>query len=120
MPALQRFSPTPRRVGVAPALDVAGSRPVLTDSSPRGVFDTFDPEGVGDMIQGFAAGMDTHVVRIMNAPDARARRNAIDEAVKRLKLYSVATDRILGLPDRSTVVLTRKQLEKMVALLPSG
>ncbi|MFV8320382.1 hypothetical protein [Mycobacterium sp. 23] len=84
------------------------------------MFDTFDPKGVGDMIQGFAASMDTHVVRVVNAPDARARRNAIDEAVKRLKLYGVATDRILGLPDGSTVVLTRKQVEKMVVLLPSG
>lgn len=72
------------------------------------------------MIQGFAASMDTHVVRIVNARDARARRNAIDEAVKRLKLYGVATERILGLPDGSTVVVTRKQVEKMVALLPSG
>ncbi len=84
------------------------------------MFDTFDPEGVGDMIQGFAASMDTHLVRIMNAPDARARRKAIDDAVRRLKLYGVATDRILGLPDGSTVVVTRKQVEKMVALLPSG
>lgn len=72
------------------------------------------------MIQGFAASMDTHVVRIVNAQDARARRNAIDEAVKRLKLYGVATERILGLPDGSTVVVTRKQVAKMVVLLPSG
>lgn len=99
-------------------------RPVLTEliteGVQEGVFDTFDPEGVGDMIQGFAANMDTHLVRIMNAPDARARRKAIDDAVRRLKLYGVATDRILGLPDGSTVVVTRKQVEKMVALLPSG
>jgi AcrR family transcriptional regulator len=99
-------------------------RPVLTEliteGVQQGVFDTFDPEGVGDMIQGFAASMDTQVVRIMNAPDARARRKAVDAAVNRLKLYGVATDRILGLPDGSTVVLTRKQVEKMVALLPIG
>ncbi|KQH77457.1 TetR family transcriptional regulator [Mycobacterium gordonae] len=99
-------------------------RPVLTEliaeGVQEGVFDTFDPEGVGDMIQGFAASMDTHLVRIMNAPDTRARRKAIDDAVRRLRLYGVATDRILGLPDGSTVVVTRKQVEKMVALLPSG
>ncbi|MHA7649549.1 TetR/AcrR family transcriptional regulator [Mycobacterium sp. ML4] len=96
-------------------------RPVLTelitDGVRQGVFDTFDPEGVGDMIQGFAASMDTHVIRIMDAPNARTRRAAIDDAVRRLKLYGVATDRILGLPDGSTVVLDRKQVEKMVAPL---
>jgi hypothetical protein len=38
-------------------------------------------------------------------------------SVRRLKLYGIATDRILGLPDGSTVVLNRKQVEAMVALL---
>jgi hypothetical protein len=42
---------------------------------------------------------------------------SIDDSVKRLKLYGIATDRILGLPDGSTVVLDRKQVEAMVALL---
>ncbi|WP_319447247.1 MULTISPECIES: TetR/AcrR family transcriptional regulator [unclassified Mycobacterium] len=96
-------------------------RPVLTDliaqGVAEGVFDTFDPEGVGDMIQGFAAGMQNHLVDVLNAPDARSRRKAIDVSVMRLKLYGVATDRILGLPDGSTVVLDRKQVEAMVALL---
>lgn len=96
-------------------------RPVLTEliteGVQQGVFDTFDPEGVGDMIQGFAANMNSHLIRVMNAPDPRARRRAIDDMVKRLKLYGIATDRILGLPDGSTVVLDRKQVEKMVTPL---
>jgi TetR/AcrR family transcriptional regulator, cholesterol catabolism regulator len=96
-------------------------RPVLTEVIAQGVhegvFDTFDPEGVGDMIQGFAAGMQKNVVDVLNAPDAKSRRKAIDVSVTRLKLYGVATDRILGLPDGSTVVLDRKQVEAMVALL---
>jgi hypothetical protein len=37
--------------------------------------------------------------------------------MKRLKLYGIATDRILGLPDGSTAVLDREQLEAMTALL---
>jgi hypothetical protein len=81
------------------------------------VFDTFDPEGVGDIIQGFAASMQKDLVDVLNAPDAKSRRKAIDASVKRLKLYGVATDRILGLPDGSTVVIDRKQVEAMVALL---
>jgi AcrR family transcriptional regulator len=96
-------------------------RPVLTEvitqGVQEGVFDTFDPEGVGDIIQGFAASMQTNLVHVLNAPDAKSRRKAIDDSVKRLKLYGIATDRILGLPDGSTVVLDRKQVEAMVALL---
>jgi hypothetical protein len=85
------------------------------------VFDTFDPEGVGDIIQGFAASMQKYLLHVLDAPDAKSRRKAIDDCVKRLKLHGIATDRILGLPDRSTVVLDRRQVEAMVALLrPTG
>jgi AcrR family transcriptional regulator len=95
-------------------------RPVLTEVITRGVhdgvFDTFDPEGVGDMIQGFAASLQTNLVHVLDAPDARSRRNAIDDCVKRIKLHGIATDRILGLPDGSTVVLNRKQVEAMALL----
>lgn len=96
-------------------------RPVLTEVITQGVregvFDTFDPEGVGDMIQGFAASMQTNLVDVFNAPTTKLRRKAIDNSVKRLKLHGIATDRILGLPDGSTVVLDRKQVEAMVALV---
>lgn len=96
-------------------------RPVLTqlitDGVNEGVFDTFDPEGVGDMIQGFAARLQRNLVQLLDAPDAKARRKAIDDCVKRIKLHGIATDRILGLPDGSTVVLSRKQVEAMVALI---
>lgn len=96
-------------------------RPVLTEviaqGVDEGVFDTTDPEGVGDIIQGFAASMQTNLARVFNAPDATSRDGAIDDAVKRLNLYGVATDRILGLPDGSTEVLDRKQVEAMVALI---
>lgn len=96
-------------------------RPVLTEviaqGVDEGVFDTADPEGVGDIIQGFAASMQTNLARVFNAPDATSRDGAIDDAVKRLNLYGVATDRILGLPDGSTEVLDRKQVEAMVALI---
>ncbi|SEH75845.1 DNA-binding transcriptional regulator, AcrR family [Mycolicibacterium rutilum] len=96
-------------------------RPVLTEVIAQGVyegvFDTFDPEGVGDMIQGFAASMRKTLVGTLNAPDPTSRQEILDVCVKRLKLYGIATDRILGLPDGSTVVLDRKQVEAMIALL---
>ncbi|TDZ95526.1 TetR/AcrR family transcriptional regulator [Mycobacteroides salmoniphilum] len=97
-------------------------RPVLSEVIARGVadgvFETFDPEGVGDMIQGFAANMGATVQQIIVAPDARARAEAIDAAVQRQRLYGVATDRILGLPDGTVEVLDRNQIERLVAALP--
>ncbi|OHT88942.1 TetR/AcrR family transcriptional regulator [Mycobacteroides saopaulense] len=96
-------------------------RPVLTEviatGVAEGVFQTFDPEGVGDMIQGFAANMGVTVQRITAAPDARARTEAIDAAVMRQRLYGIATDRILGLPDGTVEVLDRGQIEALVAAL---
>lgn len=96
-------------------------RPVLTEviaqGVAEGVFDTFDPEGVGDMIQALAATMGTAVQRIIAAPDAPARARAIDAAVLRQRLYGIATDRILGLPDGTIEVLDRDQIEALVAVL---
>ncbi|MBN7443277.1 TetR/AcrR family transcriptional regulator [Mycobacteroides abscessus subsp. abscessus] len=96
-------------------------RPVLTEviaqGVAEGVFDTFDPEGVGDMIQGLAATMGTAVQRIIAAPDAPARARAIDAALLRQRLYGIATDRILGLPDGTVEVLDRDQIEALVAVL---
>ncbi|WP_100523710.1 TetR/AcrR family transcriptional regulator [Mycobacteroides abscessus] len=96
-------------------------RPVLTEviaqGVAEGVFDTFEPEGVGDMIQGLAATMGTAVQRIIAAPDAPARAQAIDAAVLRQRLYGIATDRILGLPDGTVEVLDRDQIEALVAML---
>lgn len=52
-------------------------RPVLTEvitqGVAEGVFETFDSEGVGDMIQGFAANMGITVQCIIAAPNARVR-----------------------------------------------
>ncbi|ORV18190.1 TetR/AcrR family transcriptional regulator [Mycobacterium celatum] len=96
---------------------------VITDGVREGIFDTFDPEGVGDIIQGFAASLQKYMVQVLNAHDAKSRRKAIDDCMKRTKLHGIATDRILGLPDGSTVVLNRRQVEAMVALLnprPAG
>jgi len=96
-------------------------RPVLTElitqGVAEGVFETFDPEGVGDMIQGLAATMGATVQRIMAAPDARARAEAIDAAVLRQRLYGIATDRILGLPDGTVEVLDRDQIDMLLAAL---
>jgi AcrR family transcriptional regulator len=90
---------------------------VITDGVREGIFDTCDPEGVGDMIQGFAASMQANLVKVLNSPDAKSRRKAVDDAVKRLKFHGIAVDRVLGLPDGSTVALDREQVEAMLALI---
>jgi AcrR family transcriptional regulator len=97
-------------------------RPLLTraisDGVADGVFFTFDPEGVGDMIQGLAARTNTNIVDVLGAGDESARDHAIDVLAGRFRLHGLAIDRILGLPDDSVTVLTRAQVETMVAALP--
>jgi TetR/AcrR family transcriptional regulator, cholesterol catabolism regulator len=98
------------------------SRPLLTrliaDGVAEGVFHTFDPEGVADMIQGLAARTSSNVVQIVDAADAPSREHAIDVLANRFKLHGLAVDRVLGLPDGSITVLSRAQVEMMVAALP--
>jgi TetR/AcrR family transcriptional regulator, cholesterol catabolism regulator len=97
-------------------------RPLLTQvisgGVAEGIFDTFDPEGVGDMIQGLAARTNAKVLDVFGAPDESARDHAIGVLTTRFRLHGMAADRILGLPDGSVNVLTRAQVETLVAALP--
>jgi AcrR family transcriptional regulator len=98
------------------------SRPLLTrlisDGLQEGIFDTFDPDGVADMIQGLAARLNSNILQVLDAADEVARDHAIDILASRLRLHGLAIDRVLGLPDASVTVLTRTQAEEMVAALP--
>jgi AcrR family transcriptional regulator len=91
---------------------------VISDGVAGGAFDTFDPEGVADMIYGLAARTNSKILEVLNAVDESARYHAIDALTTRFKLNGLATDRILGLPDGSTATLTRAQVETLVAALP--
>jgi AcrR family transcriptional regulator len=97
-------------------------RPLLTqlisDGVAEGSFDTFDPEGVADMIYGLAARTNSKVIDVLDAADESARDHAIDVLTTRFRLHGLATDRVLGLPDGSITTLTRTQVETMVAALP--
>jgi AcrR family transcriptional regulator len=97
-------------------------RPVLTrlisEGVAHGVFDTFDPEGVADMIYGLAARTNSKILDVLQAADESARDHATDVLTTRFRLHGLATDRILGLPDGSIITLTRTQVESMVAALP--
>jgi AcrR family transcriptional regulator len=91
---------------------------VISDGAAEGTFDTFDPEGVGDMIQGLAARTNSNVLAVLSAVDESARDRAVDVLTTRFRLHGLAIDRILGLPDGSVTVLTRAQVEALVAALP--
>jgi TetR/AcrR family transcriptional regulator, cholesterol catabolism regulator len=106
------------------AVEEALFRPLLTrlisDGVADGVFDTFDPEGVADMIYGLAARTNSNILEVLQATDEPARERAIDCLTTRFRLHGLAIDRILGLPDGSITTLTRAQVEAMVAALPRG
>ena len=97
-------------------------RPLLTElissGVQAGIFDTFDPEGVADMIQGLAARTSSNILQVSEAADKSARDHAIDVLTTRLRLHGLAIDRILGLPDGSVTVLTADQVKTLVGALP--
>jgi TetR/AcrR family transcriptional regulator, cholesterol catabolism regulator len=104
------------------AVEQALFRPLLTrlisDGVAEGVFDTFDPEGVADMIYGLAARTNSNIVEVLQAADEPARERAIDRLTTRFRLHGVAIDRVLRLPDGSIATLSRAQVEAMLAALP--
>ncbi len=91
---------------------------LIADGVADGIFDTFDPEGVADMIYGLAARTNSNILDVLHAVDKSARDRAIDVLTTRFRLHGLAIDRILGLPDGSIATLTRAQVEAMVAALP--
>jgi AcrR family transcriptional regulator len=91
---------------------------LISEGVADGVFDTFDPEGVADMIYGLAARTNSNIVDVSQAAGESAREQAIDCLTTRFRLHGLAIDRILGLPDGSITALTRAQVEAMVAALP--
>jgi hypothetical protein len=79
--------------------------PVLTDIIRQGVadgvFDTFDPEGAADMILQLGTSTYGIMARALAAGDADQMDEAIQALERRVRLYEMALDRVLGLPDRS-------------------
>jgi hypothetical protein len=83
----------------------------------EGIFDTFDPEGVADMIYGLAARTNSKILDVLQADDESARDHAVDVLTTRFTLHGLAIDRILRLPDGSITTLTRADVVAMVAAL---
>ncbi|MBV9722719.1 MAG: TetR/AcrR family transcriptional regulator [Mycobacterium sp.] len=104
------------------AVELGLYRPLLTRLISQGVadgiFDTFDPEGVADMIYGLAARTNSKIVQVLDAADESARGQAIEALTTRFRLHGLAIDRILGLPDDSVATPSRPEVEALVAALP--
>jgi len=74
---------------------------IIANGVKDGTFKTFDPEGVADMLLQLGAATHGIVARAI-AGDSEAEWNAAIRALeRRIKLYEIALDRILGLPDGS-------------------
>lgn len=86
---------------------------VISDGVHDGVFNTFDPEGVGDMLQTLAASTNTMLLKVLEAVDGLTREKAIEALTTRYRLHGYAVDRVLGLPDGSTRALSRDQVQAM-------
>jgi AcrR family transcriptional regulator len=79
--------------------------PVLTRIVKEGVrdgqFATFDPEGVAEMLLQLGAATHGIIARAIAADSEAEMNKAIRMLDRRIKLYEIALDRILGLSDRS-------------------
>ncbi|TPM37264.1 TetR/AcrR family transcriptional regulator [Mesorhizobium sp. B2-3-4] len=74
---------------------------IIREGVEDGTFKTFDPEGVADILMQF--GMATHdvIAKAITAGGDADMEVAIEALERRVRLYEIALDRILGLPDGS-------------------
>jgi AcrR family transcriptional regulator len=85
----------------AVALFMPALTKIIAQGVKDGMFKTFDPEGVADMMLQLGAATHGIVARAL-AGDSKADWDAAIRALeRRIKLYELALDRILELPDAS-------------------
>jgi TetR/AcrR family transcriptional regulator, cholesterol catabolism regulator len=98
-------------------------RPALTTILRTGVkekvFDTFDPEGVADLIQEFASNTYPVVASMLDAATEQQKKAALQTFRKRLRLHGIVVDRMLGLPDGSVKMLNSQSAGKIIKALTS-
>lgn len=99
-------------------------RPVLTEIITQGVkehiFETTDPEGVGDTLQQLAANTHPFVTRIIGAATQKERQEGLRSFHRRLLLNGIAIDRLLGLADGTLYVPSLLEIKKLMAKLCSA
>jgi len=97
-------------------------RPMLTKLIAEGVkervFNTFDPEGVGDMLQHLVSTTYPIVASAIAAPTEKQRKAVITTFERRLRLHGIAIDRILGLADGSVRLVEPGYARRFMTTLP--
>lgn len=106
-----------QRVTVASA---ALFRPALTglisDGVESGAFETFDPEGVAELLLQLPASTHAILAQAILAPGGVSVDAVVATLEKRLRLYGVAVDRTLGLPDGSVPLANSEYLRRLLAI----
>jgi AcrR family transcriptional regulator len=96
-------------------------RPVLTsiieDGVAEGMFDTFDAEGVAQMILEHAIGTKDLITAGLNATSLEERDAGAERLARRLRLYALALSRTLGLRDGSLTIGKPKFAYRLFELL---
>jgi AcrR family transcriptional regulator len=96
--------------------------PMLTKLIAEGVreraFDTFDPEGVGDMLQQLVSTTYPIIASAIAATTDAQRKAAVTTFERRLRLHGIAIDRILGLPDGSVHIVEPGYARRFMTSLP--
>ncbi len=93
-------------------------RPRLTrligDGMSKGVFQTFDPESVADLLLNLP-GTTYPIFAELVASSSRSRMDELVEKLdSRLQLYGIALDRVLGLPDGTLPMANAANLRALV------
>lgn len=93
-------------------------RPALTqlisDGVTRGVFDTFDAESVADLLLNLPGNTYPILAEIIASPGKGRTEELIDMLDRRLRLYGIAIDRVLGLPDGSVPLANIQYLRALI------
>lgn len=74
---------------------------IIKEGVAQGIFETFDPEGVAQMILEHAVGTKDLITLGLEARSAEERDEAARRLARRLRLHALSVSRILNLPDGS-------------------
>jgi hypothetical protein len=71
---------------------------IVAEGVDKGIFDTFDPEGVADMLLQLATSTRCLVTRAIAATTKSEIDDVISAFENRVRLHEIALDSVLGLP----------------------
>jgi len=98
--------------------------PVLTrivaEGVEEGVFDTIDPLGAAEMLLQLGPASHDVVARAFQATTKQEKKNAIDALEKRLRLFSIVVNRILGLREGSVQIAEPGYARAIVMTRPTS